>query len=99
MSGATAPDIGAYSRGNCNMSDSSCGNRKVAGYNQFVKLVRRNKAVKVYLANDADVFFASRIKSELSGNDRVALETRYNSNELAAMAGVDVPTAVITETE
>ena len=81
------------------MSDSTGGKRRVAGYNQFVKLLRRGKAVKVYLANDADVFFAARIKSELSGNDSVALETRYNSDELASMAGVEVPTAVITETE
>ncbi len=30
------------------MSDSSNGRRKVAGYNQFVKLVRREKALKVF---------------------------------------------------
>jgi ribosomal protein L7Ae-like RNA K-turn-binding protein len=81
------------------MSDSSRGRRRVAGYNQFSKLVRRGKAVKVYLANDADVYFANRIKSELSNSECVELITRYNSNELAAMAGVDVPTAVITEAE
>ncbi len=81
------------------MSDSSCGRRRVAGYNQFSKLVRRGKALKVYLANDADLFFANRIKSELSNALSVELVTRYNSNELAAMVGVEVPTAVITETE
>ena len=81
------------------MSDSSCERRRVAGYNQFLKLVRRGKALRVYLANDADVYFSNRIKSELSNAERVELVTRYNSNELASMAGVDVPTAVITETE
>ena len=79
------------------MSDSSCGRRRVAGYNQFVKLVRRGKAVKVYLASDADFFFADGIRRELESHSEIELETRYTSKDLATMAGVDVPTAVITE--
>ncbi len=81
------------------MSDSSSPRRRVAGYNQFSKLVRRGKAIRVFLANDADIYFQNRIKEELSGAKSVELVTRYSSNDLAAMAGVDVPTAVITETE
>ncbi len=81
------------------MSDSSCGRRRIAGYNQFVKLVRHGKAVKVYLASDADVRFAESIKRELSGAQGVELDTRHTSDDLAAMAGVEVPTAVITEIE
>jgi ribosomal protein L7Ae-like RNA K-turn-binding protein len=80
------------------MSESSNGRRKVAGYNQFVKLVRREKALKVYLASDADVFFTQGVKSELNGKD-IPLETKYTSDDLASMAGVEVPTAVLTETE
>ena len=80
------------------MSDSPSCRRRVAGYNQFAKLVRKGKAVKVYLANDADGYFAENIKRELRGTN-IELETRYNSSDLATMAGVDVPTAVITETE
>ncbi len=81
------------------MSDSTCGTKRVAGYNQFVKLVRRGKAVKVFLASDADFVFAENIKRELSDKTGIELETRYTSKDLATMAGVDVPTAVITETE
>jgi len=81
------------------MSDSIGGRRRVAGYNQFVKLVRRGKAVKVYLANDADYYFSENIKRELSGHNNVELDTRYSADDLAAMVNVEVPTAVITETE
>ncbi len=80
------------------MSDSSNGRIRVAGYNQFSKLVRHGKALKVYLANDADTFFAVKIKQELSGKN-IPLETKYNANDLASMVGVEVPTAVITETD
>ncbi len=81
------------------MNDGTCGRRSVAGYNQFVKLVRRGKATKVYLANDADRFFAESIRAELVGRAEVELDTSFSSDELAKKAGVDVPTAVITETE
>jgi len=80
------------------MSDGSCGSRLVAGYNQFSKLVRRGKAVKVYLAKDADFFFTNGVRNELSGNKQVELNTSYTSAQLAEMAGVEVPTAVLTET-
>ena len=79
------------------MSDNSGAPQRVAGYNQFVKLVRKGRASKVYLASDADIFFAEKIKTELSGRGEIILETRYSSKDLATMAGVDVPTAVITE--
>ncbi len=81
------------------MSDSSCGRKRIAGFNQFAKLVRRGKALKVYLANDADLFFVTGVKNELEGNKNVVLDTSFNSEQLAEMAGVEVPTAVITETE
>jgi len=79
------------------MSDSSCGRRRIAGYNQFLKLVRRGKALKVYLANDADVFFAESIKRELATHKSVVLDTAHTADDLAKMANVEVPTAVITE--
>ncbi|MBR6562444.1 MAG: hypothetical protein IKK70_00720 [Clostridia bacterium] len=81
------------------MSDSPCPRRRVAGYNQFVKLVRRGKAVKVYLAKDADFYFSEGIRRELESHNNVELDECYTASELAAMAGVEVPTAVITETE
>ena len=81
------------------MSDSTCPRRRIAGYNQFVKLLRRGKAKKVYLASDADVFFADGVRRELKAHPEVSLDTTKSLSELAQMAGVDVPTAVITESE
>ncbi len=69
----------------------------VAGYNQFLKLVRRGKAVKVYLAQDADSFYKIGVKGELSGKQNIKLDESYTAKQLAEMAGVEVPTAVITE--
>ncbi len=75
------------------------GDRKcVAGFNQFLKLVRHGKAHKVYLAQDADSYFSMVVKRELSGNINIKLDESYTSKQLAEMAGVEVPTAVITET-
>ena len=81
------------------MSDITGPRRRIAGYNQFVKLVRRGKAVKVYLASDADVFFTDGVKRELNGHPDVILDVTHTSDDLAAMVKVEVPTAVITETE
>ncbi len=81
------------------MSDSIGPRRRIAGYNQFVKLVRRGKAVKVYLASDADVFFTDGVKRELSGHPNVILDVTHTSDDLAAMVKVEVPTSVITEIE
>ena len=81
------------------MSDSSCGRRRVAGYNQFLKLLRRGKAIKVYLANDADYYFSENVKRELNGARNVELDVSHSADDLAAMVNVEVPTAVITETE
>ena len=79
------------------MSDSSCGRKRVAGYNQFAKLVRRGKAVKVWLASDADFVFSGNIRRELASHPDIELDESVNSEQLAKIAGVDVPTAVITE--
>ena len=81
------------------MSDSSNGRRRIAGLNQFLKNVRKGNAVRVFLASDADAYFAETVKNELRGKNGIELETRYDSDDLATMAGVDVPTAVLTEVE
>ncbi|MBQ5838058.1 MAG: hypothetical protein IIW39_05225 [Clostridia bacterium] len=81
------------------MIDSTGPRRRIAGYNQFVKLVRRGKAVKVYLASDADVFFTEGVKRELAGRPEIILDVTHTADDLAAMAKVEVPTAVITEVE
>ncbi len=81
------------------MSDSTGPRRRIAGYNQFVKLVRRGKAVKVYLASDADVFFTDGVKREIACHPNVVLDVTRTSDDLAAMVNVEVPTAVVTEVE
>ena len=81
------------------MSESPAGNRFVAGYNQFVKLVRHGKAKKVYLASDADTFFAKAVRNELAGKTAVGFDDGFTAEKLAAMAGVEVPTAVLTVAE
>ncbi|MBR5746431.1 MAG: ribosomal L7Ae/L30e/S12e/Gadd45 family protein [Clostridia bacterium] len=78
------------------MSGSPSGRRCVAGFNQFAKLVRRGKAKKVFLAHDADPAFRSAVLAELKAHKAVEVDCSRSSAELAAMAGVEVPTAVVT---
>ena len=79
------------------MSDSSDGRRSVAGYNQFAKLIRRGKAVKVYLAKDADPVFAMKVRNNVRSSKGVVLDVNFSAAQLAEKAGVDVPTAIVTE--
>lgn len=81
------------------MIEDRSARRRVAGYNQFAKLVRRGKAKKVYLAHDADIRFRSAVLTELKSHPNVETDCSRSAAELAAMAGVDVPTAVLTCTE
>ena len=53
--------------------------------------------MKVYLANDADVYFSEGVMRELSVHKNVVLDVTRTSDDLAAMVGVEVPTAVVTE--
>ena len=76
--------------------DNTGDRKRVAGYNQFLKLVRRGKALKIYLAADADTFFARGVKAELQGKG-IEFDESHTAKQLAEMAGVEVPTAVITE--
>ena len=78
------------------MSESPSGRRFVAGYNQFAKLVRRGKASEVFLAYDADPAFRSAVLAELKAHPAIEPDISHSAAELAAMAGVEVPTAVIT---
>ena len=78
------------------MSDSSSGRRSVAGYNQFLKLVRRGRAKKVLLACDCDPRFRSAVLAELATHPEIILDQSETASKLASIAGVDVPTAVIT---
>ncbi len=79
------------------MNDSSCPRRRIAGYNQFAKLVRKGNAIKVYIARDADPYFSDNILRELKDHKEIEVVTKYSSEHLAEMVGVDVPTAVVTE--
>ncbi len=81
------------------MNDSSTARKRVAGYNQFAKLVRKGKAAKVYLASDADFYFVNGVKRELEGHKEIKLDTSKTALQLAEMCSVEVPTAVVTEVE
>lgn len=79
------------------MSDGSEGRSWVIGVNQSLKLIRSGKAKKVILAKDADVMFASKVMHEIKRAGVAEVDTRFTSRQLAEKAGVDVPTAIITE--
>lgn len=79
------------------MSDNDPGLRKVAGYNQFIKLVRRGKAKRVFLASDAELLFASNVRRELSAHPEIKLDETHSSLSLAEITGVEVRTFVVTE--
>jgi ribosomal protein L7Ae-like RNA K-turn-binding protein len=78
------------------MSDGD-GRSKVIGVNQSLKLIRSGKAKKVILARDAETSFITRILNEIKKAGEVELDTSFTSRQLAEQAGVDVPTAIITE--
>ncbi|HBR32581.1 MAG TPA: hypothetical protein DD733_10930 [Clostridiales bacterium] len=79
------------------MSDSPDGRSWVIGVNQSLKLIRSGKAKRVILAKDADIMFASRVKNEIKKVGNIEIDTRFTSLQLAEKAGVEVPTAIITE--
>jgi ribosomal protein L7Ae-like RNA K-turn-binding protein len=78
------------------MSDSE-GRSWVVGANQSLRIIRSGKAKRVILAKDAEASFASKILSEIKKVGVVEIDTSYTSKQLAEKAGVDVPTAIITE--
>lgn len=78
------------------MSEDTSPRRCFAGFNQFVRLVRRGIAFKVYLACDADMFYSVGVRKELEAHPEIELDATLSSARLAEMAGVDVPTAVLT---
>lgn len=78
------------------MSDGD-GRSWVIGVNQSLKLIRLGKAKKVILAKDADVLFTSKVMNEVKRAGKIDIDTSFTSQQLAEKAGVDVPTAIITE--
>ena len=79
------------------MQQSSEGGSTMAvGFNQSVKLIRSGKAVKVYLASDADRLFTAKVKDEIRKAGYVELDESMTAYRLGEMAGIDVPAAIIT---
>ena len=79
------------------MQQSSEGGSTMAvGFNQSVKLIRSGKAVKVYLASDADRLFTAKVKDEIRKAGYVELDESMAASRLGEMAGIDVPAAIIT---
>lgn len=82
-----------------NSDAHSTGAERVAGLNQSLRLIRQGKARRVYLAGDADRAFAMRVLEALRDAPGCELVLTYTAAELAELAGVEVPTAVIAESD
>ena len=82
-----------------NSDAHSTGAERVAGLNQSLRLIRQGKARRVYLAGDADRAFAMRVLEALRDAPGCELVVTYTAAELAEMAGVEVPTAVIAQSD
>lgn len=78
------------------MTDSD-GRSWVVGKNQSLRIIRSGKAKKVILAKDAEASFTAKILNEIKKAGVVEIDTSYTSKQLAEKAGIDVPTAIITE--
>ncbi len=79
------------------MQQSSDGGSTMAvGFNQSVKLIRSGKAKKIYLASDADRFFAAKVKDEIRKSGYVETDESMTALRLGEMAGIEVPAAIIT---
>ncbi len=79
------------------MQQSSEGGSTMAvGFNQSVKLIRSGKALKVYLASDADRMFTAKVKDEIRKAGYVETDESMTAYRLGEMAGIDVPAAIIT---
>ncbi|MEG2004009.1 MAG: ribosomal L7Ae/L30e/S12e/Gadd45 family protein [Clostridia bacterium] len=69
---------------------------KVVGINQSIKLIRRNKAKKVYLANDVDELFKKKVMCEIANVYSIEIDTTYSASELAEREGIAVPCSIVT---
>ena len=78
------------------LQSSEDGSTMAVGYNQSVKLIRSGKAVKVYLASDADSIFTAKVKDEIRKAGYVETDESMTAYRLGEMAGIDVPAAIIT---
>ncbi len=78
------------------LQSSEDGSTMAVGYNQSVKLIRSGKAVKVYLASDADRIFTAKVKDEIRKAGYVETDESMTAYRLGEMAGIDVPAAIIT---
>ena len=78
------------------LQSSEDGSTMAVGYNQSVKLIRSGKAVKVYLASDADRIFTAKVKDEIRRAGYVETDESMTAYRLGEMAGIDVPAAIIT---
>ena len=67
-----------------------------AGWNRAQKLMRKGQAETLYLASDADDAFAATVLAAAKAAGISPDQTKTGA-QLAAMAGVEVFTAVLTE--
>ena len=69
-----------------------------AGWNRAKKLLKKGKVIKLYLASDADDAFAATVIAEAKAAG-ISPDQTKTGDRLAAMAGVEVFTAVLTEAQ
>ena len=67
-----------------------------AGWNRAQKLLRSGRLEKLWLASDADRPFAERVRAE-AAKAGISPDQSKTGDQLAAMAGVKVFTAVLSE--
>ena len=68
----------------------------VPGWNRCKKLLKKELVKKLYLACDADEAFAQTVLAEARAAG-ISPDQTKSGDELAALAGVEVFTAVLTE--
>ena len=69
-----------------------------AGWNRAQKLMRKGQAETLYLASDADDAFAATVLAAAKAAG-ISPDQTKTGVQLAAMAGVEVFTAVLTEVQ
>ena len=69
-----------------------------AGWNRAQKLLRKGLIKKLWLASDAEQLFAEQVRAE-AAKAGVSPDQTKTGSQLAAMAGVEVFTAVLSEHE
>lgn len=70
--------------------------KREAGLNRSLKLIRRGKVKKVWVASDADLSFVDMVEAEILAKG-LSPDRSKTGQQLACMCGVEVFTAIVVE--